>query len=144
MGKVANRRFDEIRKDLNQNEQSFSVSYRFEAIDFGAGDSTEVIAPPAGKVGVVVGVTLVNVTEAFTTDTTPARVDVGTSGDADEYAISGGFGTTGVGASVSPALTDGVSANLLPPDTDVQLTFVAPTGGVPAGVADCIVTIVYQ
>lgn len=117
------------------------ITYLFQAVDFGGGDSTEVIAGPAGKRGRVKAVSVFNVTEAFNAVTTPARVDIGDGTDADEFGLSGSLGTTGVGEAISPEITDGDDV-VVPADQDVTLTFVAPTGGGPnTGIADVAVTI---
>lgn len=115
-----------------------SIPYLFQVQDFGAGDAAEVIRGPAGLTGRIVSFTVYNITEIFEDGT--ARLDVGDGSDQNGYAFSGALGTEGTGGSVSPAISPGVLDNSLPPDTDVTLTFVAPSGS-PTGIADALVVI---
>jgi hypothetical protein len=126
----------------SDGQGAFSVNYYFSAVDFGAGDSTQVFTTPAGFRGSVKAVSVYNVTEAFTADTTPARLDIGDGVDADEFALTASLGTTAIGASVTPAITDGDTPVITAADI-VTVTFVAPTGGTPAGIADVVLTVSY-
>ena len=65
-----------------------SCVYNFPSFDFGAaaGVTTHAIAPPAGKQGKLVGIS-VNATEAFLCDATNAMVKVGTTADIDAYGL---------------------------------------------------------
>lgn len=119
-----------------------SVTYYFSGVDFGAGDSTQSINTPAALRGKIKNVTLYNVTETFTDDTTQARIDIGDGVDADEFALTADFGTLAANASLVPAITDG-DTPIIPVGDIVTITFVAPTGGTPAGISDVAITIDY-
>jgi hypothetical protein len=123
---------------------AFTETYLFQAQDFGAGDAAEVIQGPSGKTGIVRAVTVFNVSEAFTIVTTSARVDVGDGSDANGYAFSNDIPAVAIAGSHSPAISAGVLGNELPGGAAVTLTFVAPTGGTPAGIADVQVTITWK
>jgi hypothetical protein len=108
-------------------------AYSFGAIDFGAGGDAIVISGPKGKQGSLKEI-LVSATETFTNTTTEGFVKVGSAAAGAQYANMG-LGTLADGA--DQRLTD-TKADLvldaLPADTDVHVTFVAPTGGTPAGI----------
>jgi hypothetical protein len=127
-------------KDLD--DAPFSVTYVLPAKDFGAGNWTEVIESPARYRGIVKAITLYDVTEVFSTDTTEASVNVGTAGDADAFASSADLGALAADGSDCPALTDGVT-KLIAPSTAIQVQGIAPTGGVPTGIATVAVTVLY-
>lgn len=120
------------------------VSYCFPVHDFGAGAGAHAVKPPKGKKrGNVVDIQLFNITETFTQDTTPAYVRLGTSGDADKYAE---LNCGAAAATNAYNLSDAGSINSvidLTADsiTQVEVTFVAPTGGTPAGIAAVAVVI---
>lgn len=118
------------------------VSYSFAAIDFGT-TKTRYIRGPAGKRGRVVDATL-SVTTLFTAVTTPAHVEVGPSGTltaALDWTLTTNAANSTTNASQqSGAFKTGV-ASYLAADTDVLITFLAPTGGSPAGVADAHIVI---
>lgn len=120
----------------------FYVTYTFPAIDIGAGNVANVLASPAGFRGKVRNISVYDVTEAFTATTLAAHVDVGVSGDLDAFCVSASLGTTGIAASICPALTDGAT-HIIQPGTSIYVTAYAPTGGVPAGIATVAVTIQY-
>lgn len=120
----------------------FVVTYTFPAKDFGAATWTEVIESPPGFRGKVRAVTLYDCTEAFTDDTTEARVDVGITGDINAFVTSADLGVLAIAASDCPALTDGAT-RIIPANTTVHVTGTAPTGGTPAGIATTAVTIQY-
>ncbi len=132
-------------------DQPDRLQYLFEGVDFGAGDSTETIeAPDAGDVsgaqersGRVVAVLISGVTEAFTQTTTAGAVQVGDGSDADAYFDTGlnlGSGLT-IDESVKYFPDDGSQSDIPLDADDVTVTFVAPTGGTPAGIGDVTVVI---
>ena len=127
---------------IELDDAPFVVTYTFPAKDYGAATWTEVIETPAGFRGKVRAISIYDVTEAFTDDTTEARVDVGISGDIDAYVTSADLGTLGIAAADSPALTEGAT-NIIPANNTVHVTGTAPTGGTPAGIATTAVTIQY-
>jgi len=126
-------------------DQGVQKTYSFAEHDFGAGAATHEIKPPYGcNMGRLVDIE-VEVTENFTADTTPGYVQVGNSNDLDMYgelelglaADAGevyGSGDDDIFGAAAQDFVDmsrdgaaGVAID------DVLLTFVAPTGGTPAG-----------
>lgn len=111
--------------------------------DFGAGAGAASFKLPKGKRGRIVDIGVTNITEGFTAVTTPAKVHVGTSADADAFA------TLNVG---TPAATDTfntvddpdaiISADL-PADTQIEVAYVASTGGTPAGIGQAFLVVEY-
>lgn len=116
------------------------ITYSFGSINFGSGSAYALKPPPGVSRGKIVDIQ-VQVSTLFTAVTTPAYIRLGTSGDADFYAelnmgtaaatdaygirnISGGYDAV-VFRSI-----DIVQDNL----SQVEVVFVAPTGGTPAGV----------
>jgi hypothetical protein len=102
--------------------------------DFGAASEALVFRGPSGKQGSVKEIE-VNAYETFTATTTEALIELGSSAGTAEY-VNMGLGTLADGD--EQRLTD-TAADLvleaLPADTDIHLTFNAPTGGTPAGKA---------
>lgn len=122
----------------------FDVTYVFDAVDFGAGDSEELISGPTDRRGTVRQVAITDVSEVFNQDTTPARVDVGVGGgDADAYAVGTTLGTLAVGANLYPVFSPGVARNTIPANSSVGVNCIAPTGGIPTGIAKVSVTITW-
>lgn len=116
------------------------LTYSYAAIDFGAGTKTRAVAGPSGMRGRLVEVTA-SVTETFTDDTTQAFVRLGVSGDLDAYGeVPMGTAANGT-ALVGSADANSVLGTAIPADTDLLITFVAPTGGTPAGIADVHVAV---
>lgn len=112
-----------------------SKAYSFPAIAFGTG-SSQTIRGPKGKTGIVRDIH-VSATVLFTAVTTSGRVDVGNSTTA---AAAGSLTLGTLAAGGSRSVLDGqdatsalVSGYICPADTDVKVSFVAPTGGSPAG-----------
>jgi hypothetical protein len=116
--------------------------------DFGAGGATYRVKPPKGKtMGHLVDV-FIECTETFTADTTAGEVRVGNSNDDDKYGtltcdttvttgevwnsadqnIHGATGADGDG--MIDMSRDGAAGAAI---DDVEIEFVAPTGGTPAG-----------
>ena len=108
-------------------------AYAFGSHDFGAGGESLSVKGPAGKKGKLIDI-CVSATETFNAVTTEGFVNVGTGADPDAYA-SFGLGTL---ADTDSALASTVSGDIIDPDipadTQVEVTFVAPTGGTPAGI----------
>lgn len=64
------------------------VTYTLNPVDFGAGAYAGSIKAPAGfSSGRILDVGVTEITEAFACDTTTGKVLLGTSGDADAYAL---------------------------------------------------------
>ena len=115
-------------------DSPYSETFSFSSVDFGAGDVFDLVMP-AGLRGKVRGINICNATEVFTID---GRVDVGTTGDPNAYAI-GATIVAAAGASGRTPITDGV-VSVIPAGSTVRITAVQ-TGGTPTGIADMNVTI---
>jgi aldehyde:ferredoxin oxidoreductase len=112
-----------------------TITYQFASHDFGAGAGATSFKGPKGKSGVLRDIGVKDVTETFSNTTTAAFVRVGTSGDADAYAEAN-LGTTAATDTfvASHNDTDAIINRELPADTQIEVTYVAPTGGTPAGI----------
>lgn len=125
-------------------------TYVLSAHDFGAGAGSASVRGPKGKKGVLIDYGVQNVSETFNAVATPATIAVGDGSDVDAFGEEFSLATVaaGSGRSVQSVYeSDGIyNENVIvnrhiPADTDVTLTFVAPTGGTPAGIAQPYVTI---
>ena len=108
-----------------------NVTYTY-AVDF---DTTEAssLKGPAGKTGKLIDI-IVSATETFTATTTAAFIEVGVSAGSAEYA-SFALGTLADTDTLTATETSGaIVLAALPADTQIELTFNAPTGGTPAGI----------
>jgi hypothetical protein len=127
-------------------DNPLQTTHRFEAHDFGAGAGDEAIRVPNGKtMARIADIFVSDITEAFTDDTTAAFVRVGTAADPDKFAeldmveaaISDAHGTRDDTDAIKAAGNfidlprDGDSGAAL---AQLEVTFVAPTGGTPAGI----------
>lgn len=115
--------------------------YSFPSVDFSTSTSQK-IKGPKGKTGRLIA-THVSGTVLFTAVSTSGRVDVGNSTTAAAYQ-SLTLGTLAAAAAI--ASDDGAATVTntlleLPADTDVKVSFIAPTGGSPAGTGTTTVTI---
>lgn len=127
----------------NTYSNPLSITYDLGQHDFGAGGDTHDIKGPPGAKGRLRNVLLKKVSEAFTATTTPAYINVGTTADADKHA-SISCATTAIDAVLSkdPAAEDPDTYNTeIAADEIVRTTFVAPTGGTPAGIGEVQLTI---
>lgn len=140
-------------------DNSVLRQYTFAAVDFGATDTTEVIAqpltgrdtkygvPPTAR-GRVRGFSVQNVTEIFAGTTTQAGVAVGDGTTEDLYFASdvtlanGTMNTTPVGGALYVNNADSALSVDIPAEAtgDLTITFVAGTG-TPTGIADVTVDI---
>ena len=116
------------------------VTYCFADVDFDT-DSVQEIQLPLNRRAKLLSVEVYGVTEIFTDDTTEARVDVGDGSDADAYALTDDFGTLDVVAALSFSdedanLTAGPLGRVVPAGAEITVTYVAPTGGTPTGIAN--------
>ena len=124
-----------------------TISYSLGNQDFGASDDQYIIKGPNGKFGRVREIAAV-VTEIFTATTTAASVKVGSSGDADAYAILT-FATDAVddaltASSGTQSATRGVNLSEIPAvstGAPVYVNTIATTGGSPTGQAEITITI---
>lgn len=133
-------------------DNALAISYNFGSHDFGAGAGAHAIQRPYGKkFARIEEIHLGPITETFNAVTTPGFVRVGTASDADKFAelncgtaaATDGYGTNddpdaikaaGKAIDLDRAGDSGASMDQL------EVTFVAPTGGTPAGIA--VVTVV--
>lgn len=117
------------------------VTYKFASHDFGGGaGATSFKAPRGFSNGRILDVGLMDITETFTNTTTPAYVRVGTAGDADAYAQL----DCGVAAATDTYNTQDDTDAIIEPDignSQIEVAFVAPTGGTPAGIASAYVVV---
>lgn len=112
-------------------------SYVFPNVDFGAGDSAQSFQGPKGKAGRLIDIHY-SVTETFNSVTTDAYTEIGTAADPNAYAhfVQGDAAATdSVSGQDGVTDTDWLIDADIPADTQVEMTFVAPTGGTPAGIA---------
>lgn len=120
------------------------LSYALGQFDFGAGGDTHKLIGPPGLRGMIVGVDLFKVTEAFTATTTPAYINIGDGSDADKY-VSMSLGTTAIDAvdTSQDAEIFHETAGMFAADEQPVVTFVAPTGGTPAGIGEVMVHVAW-
>jgi hypothetical protein len=120
-------------------DNALTISYNFGSHDFGAGAGAHAIRPPKGKKrGNIRDIHLGPISEAFTQVTTPGYVRVGTTGDPDKYAelnCGAAAVTDGYNLSNTPAAKPSVIDMDVDSISQVEVVFVAPTGGTPAGIA---------
>lgn len=109
-----------------------TVTYSFGEHDFGAAGDALAIKGLPGKKGKIrdIGVA---VTETFNAVTTSAFIRLGTAADPDAYAELA-LGTA-ADTNYFNVLddTDAIIAADVPASTQIEVAFVAPTGGTPAG-----------
>ncbi len=121
-------------------DEGLVISYNYPAQDFGAGNATRDLIGPAGKRGRIRAVSLI-ATEAFNSVTTEAFVRVGTAADDDAY-LNYAVGDLAAGSGATPTDESGLTVlGDLPADTEARISFIAPTGGTPTGIADTVVVI---
>ena len=132
-------------------DNALTVSYNMGAYDFGNASEALAIQRPYGKSWARIEEIHVAVTETFTATTTPAYVRIGTASDNDKFAelnMSTAADTDGWGTNDD---NDAIKSAGLDIDLDrdgdsgasldqLEVNFVAPTGGSPAGIG--FVTIV--
>lgn len=117
------------------------LSYVFPSVDVGAGNGVAKFRMPSGMKGRLLDVHLF-ATEAFNSVTTDAVIEIGNASDADAYAT---FlpGDLAAGACLAASTlatpfkvrdTD-LTEKIIPADADVFVTYTAPTGGTPTGIA---------
>lgn len=114
-----------------------SITYTYAGIDFGAGDKAASFQGPKGMTGQLRDIIMPNVTEVFSATTLPGHILIGTAGNNDAYADAN-LGTTGATDTFTASQddTDAIIDPSIPADTQVEVAFVAPTGGTPTGIAD--------
>lgn len=110
------------------------ISYSWPEHDFGAGDGAVSFQGPSGLTGRLRDI-IVHCTETFNEVTTEGNVSLGTSGDADAYALAnlGSLADTDTFVASTDDTDWLIAEAALPADTQVEVVFTAPTGGTPAG-----------
>ena len=118
-----------------------TISHTWPSHDFGAGAGAVSLKGPKGKRGYIEDIMLA-CTETFNTDTTTGKIRIGTSGDADAYAEAD-LGATAITDTYVASISDtnAVINPDLPADTQIEVTFVSPTGGIPAGIGTVTVIV---
>lgn len=117
-----------------------TITHSYSAVDFGAGGNVTSLKGPSGKRGELREI-IVSATETFNAVTTDGDVQVGTAADPNAYAELT-LGTLADTDSITATATAGAIIEAsLPADTQVEVTFTAPTGGTPAGIADVQIVI---
>lgn len=109
-------------------------------IDFGSGTTSQKIKPPPGATAGHITLVHALSQETFTQVTTQAFIQLGSAGDPDKY-LNMGLGTLANGevavhsANDLPVKSFDLANDEVPALTELVVTFVAPTGGTPAGQA---------
>lgn len=122
------------------------ISYSYNGVDMGAGNVTKRIPVPRGARSAQVLDIAANVTEGFTQTTTAGEVQVGYTGDLDALA-SMSMGDAAINTAYGFKDTNGYVAPWNKDANDVEfliVTFIAPTGGTPAGIADFTIPIAWD
>jgi len=117
-----------------------TITYSFGEFDFGNGSESLSVKGLSGKRGVLKDI-CVSASETFTADTTPAYVEVGTASDPDAFAKLSIATTADTNAITASETSGAIIDSIIPVDTQVEVTFVAPTGGTPAGKGYVSITI---
>ena len=119
---------------MNSYDNPLVITHQFASHDFGAGaGATSFKAPNGYTHGRIIDVGVIDITETFTATTTAAFVRVGTAADADAYAELAMATAAATDTFNTQDDTDAIiEADI--DDTQVEVTYVAPTGGTPAGI----------
>lgn len=129
------------------------TEYLFPVSDIGAGAKTHTIVGPKDKEGRLVDYGIQNVTEAFTDDTLPCYVSVGTAADPDAFGDEFSMVEEAIGAGKTllstydrthAAYVAAMVDKTIPANTEVLLTCTAPTGGTPAGIGQPYMAIIWD
>jgi len=124
------------------------ITYSRNAINF-ATSTSRILRGPKGKRGRVVDAQ-VSGTTLFTNVTTSGRLQVGVAGsaatlkanlDLDLGALAAGAAINASNQAAAMIGQPGATIPYLAADTDFTISFVAPTGGTPAGIGDVDITI---
>lgn len=118
------------------------ITYNLGSSNFATPATATSFKGPPGKKGKILDVG-VRVTTLFTNVTTDGAMAIGTSGDADAYALlqMGAAAATDYWNTIDDP--DAIINDTLPADTQIEVTFVAPTGGAPAGVGVPEITVAW-
>lgn len=130
-------------------DQLKTVTYSFPAQSFATNGTAKLKVPKGAKMARVLD-TLLTCTTTFTQVTTPALLEIGDGTTANAFwsLTIGGLtsgNTMGAGDQTAEAYQNvydaGAYASAL---HDLTVTFVAPTGGTPAGVASVLIVVGYD
>jgi hypothetical protein len=134
---------------MSQYDAYHQTTYKFSAVDFSTGSSKKLPVPRGATFARVLDIMVV-ASVLFTQVTTPAIVQIGDGTTADKFA-SITLGALAAGSSITGNDVAHVwNANYLagnyPPSGlhDLTATFVAPTGGTPAGTGDVYILVGYD
>lgn len=132
---------------MSQYDKPLTFNFKYSAVNFAVGGTQKIPLPRGARYARVCDILLVS-SVTFTQVTTPALVQVGDGTTPDKFAsITVGAlaaGSTLSGNDVAPAHVwkDNYVAN--PVIHDLVVTFVAPTGGTPAGTADVCILLAFD
>jgi hypothetical protein len=145
----------------NSYDNLTEVAYQFAAVNFATGSTQKLKIPRGSKLARVQDI-LVSGSVLFTAVTTPAQVQIGDGTTANAFGsltigalaagntigasdVTGGlfgaantFGTAGAAVYLAANYNSGAGLH------DLIATFVAPTGGTPAGTATVIIVVGYD
>jgi len=124
-------------------DNPITVSHNLGVVDYGAGNSVQLIPVPPNVSRARLEFVLLDVDETFNTDTTDGRFQVGDGTTADKF-MDADIGAAAVDTAVSFACGKDAGKEIdLDRDGDggaaltfLTVTMVAPTGGTPAGIAN--------
>lgn len=126
-----------------------TVTYSFPAQSFAANGTAKLRLPKNAAMARVLD-TLLTCTTTFTQVTTPALLEIGDGTTATAFwsLTIGGLtagNTMGAGDQTLPAFQNVYDSGAYSPALhDLTVTFVAPTGGTPAGVANVLIVVGYD
>lgn len=126
------------------------VTYSYAAVNFASGNATHKVTVPRGVQLARVLDIMVEATVTFTQTTTPGLVQVGDGTTANKFAQLS-LGATASGSTIGSGDQAIWQANYLKANYnsgaglhDLTITFVAPTGGTPAGTGNVFICIGYD
>lgn len=133
---------------MKSYDNPLTISHNLGVVDYGAGNSVQLIPAPPGCTGARIECVLLDVDETFNTDTTEGAVQVGDGTDADKF-FAASVGAAAADTAVSfagateayPTIDMARDGNAGAAMTFLTVTLVAPTGGTPAGIANTTLVI---
>ena len=127
-----------------------TLTYGYAGVNFASGNATHKVAVPRAAQYARVLDIMVEATVTFTQTTTPGLVQVGDGTTANKFgqlSLGGTAAGSTIGSGDSPVRTaDYLKGNYNSGAGlhDLTITFVAPTGGTPAGTGNVFITIGYD
>lgn len=118
-----------------------TISYHLGSINFAGAPAAQALRGPKGMTGRLRDVFIMAST-AFTADTTPAKIKIGTASDDDAYALVEVPVTAATDTFMASYHDTNweLSSDPIALDTQIEVAFVAPTGGAATGTG--LVTVV--